>query len=273
MDLTIITINYNNRAGLARTLESVRNQDIRGFQYVVVDGGSTDGSVDLINEYQDIITDWVSERDNGIYNAMNKGVAMAMRSHCLFLNSGDVLHAPDVIRQVKHHGLDRDIVFGRVVNVFPGNKDRLYIPEEEMSLLLIIQTGIHHAGSFISTKLMQKYHYDETLKICSDRKFFIEALVIDNCSMKTIPVTVCDFEMGGVSNTSPLKLIADEKSRIMNSLFPPRIIYDYNRTNVRIQKMTARLVRSREKIISLVCKADEAFLSLCRLVLGHRAGR
>ena len=89
MRLSIITINYNNREGLRKTIESVVNQTYRNFEYIIIDGGSTDGSVEVVKEYADRISYWVSEPDNGIYNAMNKGVLAANGKYIQFLNSGD----------------------------------------------------------------------------------------------------------------------------------------------------------------------------------------
>ena len=110
MKLSVITINYNNRDGLRQTIESVVGQTYRDFEYIIIDGGSTDGSVDVIKEYADKIDYWVSEKDKGIYNAMNKGVAVALGEYCLFLNSGDTLCHPDVLAQVQKAGTDADII-------------------------------------------------------------------------------------------------------------------------------------------------------------------
>lgn len=96
MKLSIITINYNNREGLRKTIESVVAQTTREFEYIVIDGGSTDGSVDVIKEFSDYIDYWVSEPDKGIYNAMNKGVKVAHGDYCQFLNSGDWLYDSNV---------------------------------------------------------------------------------------------------------------------------------------------------------------------------------
>jgi glycosyltransferase involved in cell wall biosynthesis len=100
MKLSIITINYNNAEGLKRTIESVTGQTFRDFEYIVIDGGSTDGSTDVINEYADHISYWVSELDKGIYNAMNKGVAAAHGEYCNFLNSGDIYYNNEILANV-----------------------------------------------------------------------------------------------------------------------------------------------------------------------------
>ena len=102
MKLSVITINFNNRDGLRKTIESVVNQTYKDFEYIVIDGGSTDGSVDVIKEYTDRIDYWVSEPDKGIYNAMNKGIDVAQGEYCLFLNCMGILnekHLLDIIKE------------------------------------------------------------------------------------------------------------------------------------------------------------------------------
>ena len=100
MKLSVITINFNNRDGLRKTIESVVKQTYKDFEYIIIDGGSTDGSVDVIKEYADKIDYWVSEPDKGIYNAMNKGIDVAKGEYCIFMNSGDVFFSNDVYNEV-----------------------------------------------------------------------------------------------------------------------------------------------------------------------------
>jgi glycosyltransferase involved in cell wall biosynthesis len=101
MKLSIITINWNNAEGLRKTMKSVLTQSCKEFEYIVVDGGSTDGGVDIIKQYEDSPNlRWLSEKDNGIYNAMNKGIKMAHGEYLHFLNSGDCLIDQDVVRKM-----------------------------------------------------------------------------------------------------------------------------------------------------------------------------
>ena len=95
--ISVITINFNERVGLERTFESVFNQTFQDFEYIVIDGGSNDGSKELIEENTEKISYWISEPDKGIYNAMNKGISVAKGDYLLFLNSGDILYKNDVL--------------------------------------------------------------------------------------------------------------------------------------------------------------------------------
>ena len=97
---TIITINYNNGKELRRTIESVINQTLTDFEHVVIDGGSTDDSISIIKEYADRIDFWISERDKGVYNAMNKGLSHAHGEYVNFMNSGDSFYSPTVLEEI-----------------------------------------------------------------------------------------------------------------------------------------------------------------------------
>ena len=87
--VSVITVNYNNLKGLERTISSVLSQSFSDFEYIIVDGGSTDGSKEYIESKQEYINQWVSEKDHGVYNAMNKAIRMAQGEYCIFMNSGD----------------------------------------------------------------------------------------------------------------------------------------------------------------------------------------
>ena len=110
LKLTIITINYNNLEGLKRTVESVVNQTWQELEYIVIDGGSTDGSAAFLASCSDTIDYWVSEPDNGIYNALNKGIQKATGEYLLFLNSGDHFYSDEVLANNVHHLVNSDII-------------------------------------------------------------------------------------------------------------------------------------------------------------------
>ena len=115
MKYSIITINYNNKDGLKKTIESVINQSCKDFEYIIIDGGSTDGSVDVIRQYADRINYWISEPDKGVYNAMNKGVAQAHGEYLNFMNSGDCFSDNSVLENIAHSLCSYDIVTGKVI--------------------------------------------------------------------------------------------------------------------------------------------------------------
>ena len=110
--LTVITVVYNNVRDVERTLQSVVHQTYPHIEYIIVDGGSTDGTVDVINRYADRIARLVSEPDRGIYDAMNKGLAIATGDYVLFMNSGDEIYAPTTVESLFASAADADIYYG-----------------------------------------------------------------------------------------------------------------------------------------------------------------
>ena len=222
MKLSIITINYNNREGLRKTIESVVNQTCQDFEYIVIDGGSTDGSAEVIKEYSDKIDYWVSEPDKGIYNAMNKGIKKALGEYCIFMNSGDYFYSPDTIETVFSKQVTTDIICGNT------HTNKLKVPPQEITLDYLFNNSICHQCAFIRTSLMKKYEYDENYKIVADRKFFIQALILDNCSYQAVNVDVVNYDINGFSATNPV-LSRLEYDKVLEELIPQRIRLDYGR--------------------------------------------
>ena len=130
MKLSIITINRNNAQGLRKTIESVISQTFTDFEYLIIDGASTDGSTDVIKQYEDKITYWISEPDKGIYNAMNKGILKAVGAYCLFLNSGDALSKDSILSDVFNKEYNSDILCGYVSGKRNNENLILYPPRQ-----------------------------------------------------------------------------------------------------------------------------------------------
>ena len=115
--ISIITINYNNASGLEKTIRSVVEQTYNEYEYIIIDGASSDKSKEVIQEYQRYIDFWCSEKDSGIYNAMNKGIQKASGEYLLFLNSGDVLNNSAVLADIHGFLSGEDFVYGDLVFV------------------------------------------------------------------------------------------------------------------------------------------------------------
>lgn len=115
--VSVITVVYNGAETLERTILSVAAQTYGPVEYIVVDGGSSDGTLDIISKYQEHITRWISEPDQGLYDAMNKGIRLARGEHLWFINSGDEIAGPDVLEKVFGQQEDADFYYGETIVV------------------------------------------------------------------------------------------------------------------------------------------------------------
>jgi glycosyltransferase involved in cell wall biosynthesis len=224
MRFSVITINYNNKEGLEHTIESVLSQTNKDYEYIIIDGGSTDGSMDVIKTYQDHITYWLSEKDQGVYHAMNKGVAHAHGDYLIFMNSGDRFYSPDVLSSLYEY--QEDIICGKVLK---GDSSRPSGHHKQIiSLVDLMRASLPHQAMFIKRELLLKHPYDEKYKILSDWKFSIETIIFDNCSFRNIDIIVANYDTTGISTNSN-GLLPKERELILKELFPPRITIDYER--------------------------------------------
>lgn len=225
--VSIITINYNNREGLRRTIESVIHQTFREYEYIIIDGGSTDGSLEVIREYSDAISYWVSEPDKGIYHAMNKGVKIATGEYCNFMNSGDRFYHPDVLEKIFSCNFTADIITGSTVD--DGNQEPIqaFNTNNDISMYHFYSATIGHQSSFIRRILLINNPYDENLKIVSDWKFFIQTIILNNCTFQATNLIVASMNKYGISMTQN-ELNQKERKKVLEELLPPRIRKDYN---------------------------------------------
>ena len=225
MKYSIITINYNNRDGLERTIQSVINQTCQDFEYIIIDGGSTDGSVDVIKKYADRIDYWVSEPDKGIYNAMNKGILQAHGEYLNFMNSGDCFYNDEVLENI-YTLLDSDIVIGKYHKTNePVPWGFLY---DDVSLLDLYVGTFCHQATFIKNDLFINSMYDETYKIISDWKFFVEKLIFENASFRNTEIVIVRYDSTGISSRNVL-LMKEERKEISKHFLPKRVMVDYEK--------------------------------------------
>ncbi len=221
MKLSIITVNFNDAEGLERTIKSVISQTFHDYEFIIIDGGSTDGSVEVINKYESYIDYWVSEPDGGIYQGMNKGLRQAKGEYLNFMNGGDRFHSLDVLEKIFALGSDADIITGT-----HSENGLRNVGEDGVTMLDLYKWAIDHQASFIRREVALRHPYDEKYRIVSDWKFFIEALIFDNCSFYYTDTIVVDVDMKGISNTNS-ELDMEERQAVLCELFPERVLIDY----------------------------------------------
>lgn len=228
MRITIITVNYNNEVGLKRTVKSVVGQSYSNKEFIVVDGFSNDGSVNVIHKFEGCISKWISEPDTGIYNAMNKGILMATGDYCIFMNSGDAFYSSRVLQEVEPHlKSGKDIYNGNAIYVKDGKVIEWYRKcHKDVSTLHFYKSSICHQATFIKTSLLRTFMYDESFRMVSDWKFWLESICIHNATYEAINIDICCFDTGGVTTTQSERGLR-EKKKVLNEIFTAKEIEKY----------------------------------------------
>lgn len=197
--LSIITVNLNNSAGLQRTMDSVFSQRFTDYEYIIIDGGSTDASSELIKKHQNKFAYWISEKDNGIFNAMNKGIVKASGDYLLFLNSGDYLYNEFVLHEIFNQPLSSDMIYGNVLWK-PTVPFHTGIFPDKLSFEYFSTYSLPHQASFIRKDLFSVVGlYEETETIISDWLFFLLAIYKFNCSYQHVNKTISVCDTTGIS--------------------------------------------------------------------------
>lgn len=199
--LSIITINYNNLRGLKRTFKSVFEQDLKDVEYIVIDGGSTDGSEDLLKENNDSIAYCVSEPDRGIYHAMNKGITKSSGAYVLFLNSGDHFYNSNCLKEYKSHLHTHDIIAFDIEMVHKNQSKIKQHPDVLQFSYLFKETFAHQSTLVKRTLFKTVGLYDENLEIVADWKFFIDALTKHEATYIAVHKVLTTYYLDGISAT------------------------------------------------------------------------
>ena len=198
MKLSIITIAYNNLEGLKETYRSIRQQTFRDYEWIVIDGGSTDGTKEFLEEHDAELAYWCSEPDKGVYNAQNKGTAHAKGAYSIYMNSGDSFFADNVLEKVFERDIDADIIYGNWMLIFEDGKTRLGIAPEAADLAYFFDDNMCHQSMLIRTEAVRKRPYDESFRIYADWEEWL-ALLMQGKRFERIDMTVCNFMVGGIS--------------------------------------------------------------------------
>ena len=284
MKYTVITINYNNAKGLRKTLDSVASQTFRDFEHIIVDGGSTDGSVEVIREYADsedirlegdkairqensnadnlasspnyLITLpsilWISEPDKGIYNAMNKGIEialgkrivnsfnrselvedknkgirMATREYVLFLNSGDYFIDDNALQMVLDSNMQEDVCYFDADFVYPNGQVEHHQYPEELSFEFFWQDALCHQSTWYRIDALRDMEgYDEKYKIIGDTAMNIDLCLIHNYTYKHYPKVLSVFDADGISiSKDGINLTQQEFDSYYKGKFSPALYH------------------------------------------------
>ncbi len=236
--LTIITINYNNAEGLQKTMESILNQTSNDFEYIIVDGKSGDASVEIIRKFEGLkVRDflWISEKDLGIYHAMNKGIELAKGEYIQFVNSGDLLAANDVTArmleklEVLRSESEVNILYGNMLKPYKGKiiQDKGFAGRQP-AMHDFYNGTLNHSPTYIKRSLFDKYGlYDQNLKIVSDWKWFLQAIAFNQIQIAYYDIDVTIFDLTGISTVNS-SLDKAERRRVLEEMLPLSVLHDYD---------------------------------------------
>lgn len=268
MKCSVITVNYNNGNALENTiLSTINQQKFNDFEYLVIDGGSSDNSVDVIKKYSDRIDFWVSEPDKGIYDAMNKAVAMAKGEYCIFMNSGDCFYSESVLNDIFNKlNCQSDFIAGDysingIIRKSPSTVTA-------MTLFKTIESSICHQALFTKREILLRHPFQTEYRIVADFVNQFQSLIFDNVSYQYANVIISNVEPGGLSAVNYQKLAEEKDSYLQNSL-PQRIYEDY------LTFMSIKLIEYRsERLYTLLQKynfssTDLKVTSFVLKIVGH----
>lgn len=257
--LSIITINYNNAKGLEKTIQSVISQTYHDFEYLVVDGDSTDGSKIMADRYGANIDYYISEKDTGIFNAMNKGIKVSKGKYLLFLNSGDVFIDPNALRIfIEHQDFQGDIIYGDY-KFETGEK----IYPDNLTPLFFVRTSLPHQSTFFKREVFDKMGlYDERYKIVADRAFYIKCFLSNQFVFKHINYPLTVFDLSGVSNDPSHK----EKQSLENESMFQEYYGVYFEDYKRMLRLQSELNQAkRETLMGILRRINNRIKKVCHI--------
>ena len=250
--LSIITINRNHAAGLARTLSSVARQSFRDFEHLVIDGASVDGSTAILEEYRPKLAHAISEPDRGIYEAMNKGITRARGRYLLFLNSGDHLRTPEALALAAPHLDGPDLVYFDLEVSESASRSRIESFPDTLDYGYFARHSLPHPSTLIAASLFQRHGpYDTSLRIVSDWKAFLLWVCKHNCTYRHVPQPLTIYSFDGISSRpESASVLEAERTRVLEGEFPA-----VHRTYLQSEAAARRIARIRRRwLIRVLCK-------------------
>lgn len=212
--ITIITVCYNCKDILEETILSVINQTYNNIEYIIIDGGSTDGTVDIIKKYEKKITHWVSEPDHGIFDAMNKGIMFSSGDYLNFMNAGDKFVSEDVLTSLVDNINNSPIIIYGDWYVKIQNEVTIRKPLSEK--YINSKLPFCHQATFIQSEYHKLNKYDSNLRLAADYKFIYQALLRDKVKTQYIPILIASFDATSGASTDNYIEGLNEKIQIWN---------------------------------------------------------
>ena len=218
MKISVITVCYNAEKVIQQTIQSVMNQSYTDIEYIIIDGASTDGTMELVKKYtDDKRVRYISEPDNGIYDAMNKGIRLATGDYLEFLNAGDVFVNNDVIKSVvqKIEENPADVMYGDIVYEYPDKTTNIRVYGQFCSSLFYYLLGdcINHQAIFAKRECFEQRVFNTKYQICADREWMIRVKK-DGKSFRAMNFQICKYPLDEDSVSIKNKELSDKEAEL-----------------------------------------------------------
>lgn len=247
--LSIITINYNNKSGLEKTIASVIKQTFNDYEFIVIDGNSNDGSKEIITSFNDKITNSVSEADKGIYDAQNKGITKATGNYLLFLNSGDVLYNEDTLKSITPLLKDKSFYYGNLILEKSGKREE-HIAPSTVDMDFMLNSTFWHPCVFIKSELFKNFGiYNTDFKIAGDYEFFIRCLLKPNISSEYLNQFISVFDGDGISNDPKYsELLSSEREKAWKMNVSETVFENVKKQNAFDRSKYSKIINTIQKL-------------------------
>ena len=235
MKISIITVCKNASSDIEGTILSVVNQSYQDYEYIIVDGDSNDGTKEIIERYRHFVDVYVSEKDRGIYSAMNKGILLSNGKYLLFLNAGDTLAGIDILSDIARLWKDEDIVIGKIIT--DG-----YLVNPRWNTIIdrycLFCKSPPHQASFIKKDLFNKIgNYRESLVIFADWEYFLRAIIKFKCKLKQVDLIISYFQLGGISSQKKYYKLKHKEAELLRREYYSFITYIFYKLRYSVQRL------------------------------------
>lgn len=226
MKVSIITVCYNAENSIEETILSVINQTYKNIEYIVIDGASTDRTVDIIEKYRNKIAYFVSERDTGIYNAMNKAIGASQGDFIYFLNAGDTIYSTETVEKVtKYLKTGHEHIFYGNIMFYDKKLDAKWlVPSGDIiDRAFFVKDDLAHQAIFYKRQVFDIAGlYDESYKVLADCNLNVKSVIRHGLKARKMSLTIAVFELGGPSTSQRNNLEnCNEKERVLNNYYSP----------------------------------------------------
>lgn len=197
--ISIVTVVYNGEAFLEKTIQSIIHQSYQNIEYIIIDGDSTDKTIEIIKKYESYISYWISEKDAGIYDAMNKGAKVATGDFINFMNADDIIYSDDAVEKVVEQMDNLDTMYYMRASIISDRVSWIYPPFEVKDYMKWLKLNLpNHQTIFFPKSFYKKFFYDLRLIIGADDDYKLFAL--KNTPVHFVDIIFVEFQRGGVSS-------------------------------------------------------------------------